>query len=448
MRISLFWRTFLLLAISTLLCVTVTLQMFRWLNKVPPEQQIAWELASVVNLTRNALVSSTGEKRRFLLATLAREEGASISPLEATDFTDPFDQKFAGEFGGLNVDSIATRLRALLGENTRMAHSVNGEEGVWISFEIYSDAYWLHLQQKRLRRHEGPPVLSIALFALALSLIATLALGRLINQPLLHLAGAINKLGSGETPAKLSEQGVTEIASVNTLFNRMASDLTALEEDRRVALAGISHDIRSPLARLRMEIELSLLPEDSKNSMAEEIVQVDRIVGQFVDFARAESEIALQTIEVESAIDAALIRYQGNIERGDLKVSTQIAKNIVWLGRDIDLQRIITNLIDNALRYGKSDDDVTYLSIQASQKTNLRGQEKRMNLTVADQGRGVSDADLARLTRPFARVDQARDSAGGSGLGLAIVERTARRYGGSCLLSQNKPSGLRVELVL
>jgi two-component system, OmpR family, osmolarity sensor histidine kinase EnvZ len=448
MRISLFWRTFLLLAISTLLSVTVTLQVFQWLNKVPPEQQIAWELASVVNLTRNALVSSIGEKRRSLLATLARDEGASISPLEATDFTEPLDQKFAGDFGGLNVEGISTRLRALLGDNTRMAHSVNGEVGVWISFEIDSDAYWLHLQQKRIRRHEGPPVLSIALFALALSLLATLALGRLINQPLRNLAGAINKLGAGESPPKLSEQGATEIASVNSLFNRMASDLTALEEDRRIALAGISHDIRSPLARLRMEIELSQLPDDSKNSMAEEIIQVDRIVGQFVDFARSDNETPLESVAVAKAVDAALIRYQATLDRGELKIRLDIDSHLVWQGRYVDLQRIVANLIDNALRYGRSSDGVTHLLIDAKPSSAARGHEKHVNFRFSDQGAGVSKTDLVRLTRPFARVDEARDSAGGSGLGLAIVERIARRYGGSCSLLQNSPSGLTVSLTL
>jgi two-component system, OmpR family, osmolarity sensor histidine kinase EnvZ len=444
MRISLFWRTFLLLAISTLLSVTVTLQMFRWFNKVPPEQQIAWELASAVNLTRNALVSSSGEKRRTLLATLARDEGASLSPLEPNDMI----ESEAETFDEVNVLGIETRLRALLGDKTKLALKVNGESGTWVSFEIDSDAYWLHLNRNRLRRHAAPPFFTITVIALALSLVATFALGRLINQPLRNLANAINSMGSGQAPPKLKEQGPTEIAQLNARFNRMAADLDALEDDRRIALAGISHDIRSPLARLRMEIELSQLSEDEKLSMANEIQQVDRIVGQFVDFARAQSDVEYEEIDLNEEVSSGASRYRTQIERGELILHIEIHATKPWRGKAIDLHRVIANLFDNALRYGKSEDGVCRLSLFANVEDSGIAKVRRLKLTVADQGRGVAQADLSRLTRPFARLDEARDSSGGSGLGLAIVDRTARRYNGSCTLSSNSPRGLKIEVIL
>jgi two-component system, OmpR family, osmolarity sensor histidine kinase EnvZ len=444
MRISLFWRTFLLLAISTLLSVTVTLQMFRWFNKVPPEQQIAWELASAVNLTRNALISSSGEKRRNLLATLARDEGASLSPLEPNDMIESEAQRLSD----VDVQSIETRLKALLGDKTKLALKVNGEIGTWVSFEIDSDAYWLHLNRNRLRRHASPPFFTIAVIALALSLVATIALGRLINQPLRNLAHAINSIGSGQAPPKLKEQGPTEIALLNTRFNRMAVDLDALEDDRRIALAGISHDIRSPLARLRMEIELSQLREDEKLSMANEIQQVDRIVGQFVDFARAPGDSAPEEIDVSDEISACTSRYKTQVERGELVLNVEILATKSWYGKAIDIQRVVSNLVDNALRYGKSQDDVCRIHLFATVEESGVAKIKRLRLTVSDQGKGVAKSDLTRLTRPFARVDEARDSSGGSGLGLAIVERTARRYDGSCTLSLNVPTGLKVDVLL
>jgi two-component system, OmpR family, osmolarity sensor histidine kinase EnvZ len=444
LRISLFWRTFLLLAVSTLLSVTVTLQMFRWFNKVPPEQQIAWELASAVNLTRNALVSSSGEKRRTLLATLARDEGASLSPLEPNDMIEAEPDSF----GELDITGIDARLKALLGEKTKLALKVNGESGTWVSFEIDSDAYWLHLNRNRIKRHASPPFFTIAAIALALSLVATLALGRLINQPLRNLANAINSMGSGLSPPKLKEQGPTEIAQLNTRFNRMAADLDALEDDRRIALAGISHDIRSPLARLRMEIELSTLSEDEKLSMANEIQQVDRIVGQFVDFARSQNDTKAEEISVAEEIAACTSRYRPQVERGELKLMMDVQITKPWHGKAIDLQRVIANLLDNALRYGQSADGICRVSLLATLDEGGVSKTKRLKLVLSDQGKGVDKADLTRLTRPFARVDVARDSSGGSGLGLAIVERTARRYDGTCKLSLNKPTGLTVEVLL
>jgi two-component system, OmpR family, osmolarity sensor histidine kinase EnvZ len=442
-RISLFWRTFLLLAISTLLSVSVTLQMFRWFNKVPPEQQIAWELASAVNLTRNALISSSGEKRRNLLATLARDEGASLSPLEPNDMIDVE----ADNLGELNIQGIDQRLKTLLGEKTKLALKVNGEIGTWVSFEIDSDAYWLHLNRNRLRRHASPPLVTIATIALGLSLFATFALGRLINQPLKNLANAINSMGLGQAPPKLKEQGPTEIAQLNARFNRMAADLDALEDDRRIALAGISHDIRSPLARLRMEIELSQLSDLEKNSMANEIQQVDRIVGQFVDFARSQNDRDVEDVNVSDEIASAMARYKLQVERGELALVVDVQATKPWRGKAIDLQRVIANLVDNALRYGKSQDGVCRIALFATVEEIGTTKHKRLRLVLADQGKGVDKADLVRLTRPFARVDEARDSSGGSGLGLAIVERTARRYNGSCKLSLVSPNGLQVEVI-
>ncbi len=444
MRISLFWRTFLLLAVSTLLSVTVTLQMFRWFNKVPPEQQIAWELASAVNLTRNALISSSGEKRRTLLATLARDEGASVSPLEPNDMIESEPE----QLNEVNVQSIETRLKALLGDKTKLALKVNGEVGTWVSFEIDSDAYWLHLNRNRLRRHAAPPFFTITVIALALSLVATIALGRLINQPLRNLANAINSMGSGLAPPKLKEQGPTEIALLNARFNRMAADLDALEDDRRIALAGISHDIRSPLARLRMEIELSQISDDEKLSMANEIQQVDRIVGQFVDFARSPGDSEPEEIDVSEEISICTSRYRTQVERGELLLKVDIQAIKPWRGKAIDLQRVVSNLLDNALRYGKSEDGVCRINLFATVEESGVAKIRRLKLSVSDVGKGVSKSDLNRLTRPFARVDEARDSSGGSGLGLAIVERTARRYDGTCKLSLNKPTGLKVEVLL
>jgi two-component system, OmpR family, osmolarity sensor histidine kinase EnvZ len=444
MRLNLFWRTFVLLAIASLLSVTVTIQMFHWLDETPTEQQIAWELASVVNLTRNAVVSSSGEKRQNLLGRLAREERARLSPLETTDTV----ELMSGLLGSLNYTLLSERLKDLLGPNTNLAGKVNGQRGLWISFEIDSDAYWLILDAERLSRHNAPPIMTITLIALALSMVATMAVGRLINQPLRNLASALNRLGAGQAPPKLSEDGPTEIAVLNRRFNRMAVDLNALEEDRRIALAGISHDIRSPLARLRMEIELSPLEIESKASMAMEIEQVDRIVGQFVDFARSHDNSTATSITVADVIQKALTRYSSELESSQLKLNVQIDSALQWKGREIDLERVISNVIDNALRYGRSEDQVCRIELKAESLSKDPADSKRIRLIIKDSGKGVAAKDLTRLTRPFARVDEARDSSGGSGLGLAIVERTAQKYDGKCLLSLNVPHGLVVDLRL
>src|SRR5690606_36673542 len=119
------------------------------------------------------------------------------------------------------------------------------------------------------------------------------------NQPLSRLENAFGALSRGERAPNLREDpDVSEIADVNRRFNRMAEDLSAPEADRSIALAVISHDIRSPLARLRMEIELAPLEDSQRGPMVEDIERIDRIVGQFVDFARAGQPPRFETVDV------------------------------------------------------------------------------------------------------------------------------------------------------
>lgn len=441
MKLSLFWRTFLLLSLSTLVSIVLTLQLFHWFNRAPAEQQIAWELASVVNLTRSALINSSGDKRRALLMALAKEERASVTLLEITDQVEPAPTSIAG----IRIDEIEDRLQKLLGSKTALSYAVNGEQGVWISFDIDGDGYWLRLDRQRLKRNEPPSYWTISAVALLLSFIATVLLGQVINQPLRSLASAVKSLGAGDRPARLSESGPTEIATLNQGFNQMASDLLQLEEDRRIALAGISHDVRSPLTRLRMEIELCRLSEEEKLSMSSEIEQVDRIVGQFVEFARAPdqpSQANLEILDVNLEMNLCREQYKSYIERGDLALSIDVKPGLQWRGRQLDLQRMLSNAIDNALRYGRLPNGQAQVRIDAKSlgqartdlKNNASIQSTPISLQISDSGQGVPDQDLERLLRPFARVDAERSSQGGSGLGLAIIDRTARRYAGKCEL--------------
>ncbi|MFP5406781.1 MAG: histidine kinase dimerization/phospho-acceptor domain-containing protein, partial [Gammaproteobacteria bacterium] len=278
-RISLFWRTFLMLAALIVTSLALTLGIAHLLDPAPPEQRLAWELATVLNLTRSALVSADAQRRLDLLTELARDEGVRVLPLEPGD---RIDASATGE----RLKAIEPQLRQLLGETTRVAGRVNGIDGVWISFGIDGDAYWLILPRARIERQFGPSLRLLGTIALSLSLLGALILSRLVNRPLAVLAGALGAISRGERPPALPENGPTEIAALNRRFNRMAVDLAALEQDRGIALAGISHDIRSPLARLRMEIELAPLAEDAREAMAGDIERIDRIVGQFVNYAR------------------------------------------------------------------------------------------------------------------------------------------------------------------
>lgn len=433
-HISLFWRTFLMLAALIVASLAATLGIARMLDPAP-EQRLAWEIATVLNLTRSALVSADAERRLALLDELARDEGVRVLPLEPGD-------RISSAATGPRLREIEPLLRQLLGEPTQVAGRVNGVDGVWISFGIEGDAYWLILPRARIERQFGPSLQLLGAIALVLSLLGALVLSRLVNRPLAALARALGAISRGERPPALSEEGPTEIAALNRRFNRMAADLAALERDRTIALAGISHDIRSPLARLRMDIELARLDPTQHDAMAGDIERIDRIVGQFVEYARIGQPVRTETVDVPVVLAAVAAAYRPAVQAGRLELSVDAGDARQWLGSPTDLTRTLGNLIDNALRYGRSKDGVTRVAVQAGATPT------GIAVSVRDQGPGVPSDQLERLMRPFERLDTERGDTGGAGLGLAIVDRIARRYGGQLSLGVLPEGGMQGRLEL
>ena len=445
MRVSLFWRTFLLIGGLIVVSLLAALQLVRTFDRAPPEQQLAWEIASVVNLTRSALVSAQGERRLLLLSELARDEGVRVMPLEPFDRIEPLA-------GAGDAPGLAARLRAALGPGTRIAGSVNGDPGLWVSFDIDGDAYWLGLALERLERRIGPPWWVVATLAIGLSMLGALAISRLVNRPLSALAGAIGRVSGGQHGPALPEDGPSEIAELNRRFNRMAIDLAELESDRAVALAGISHDLRSPLTRLRMEIELSALSEEEKASMGSDIERIDRIVGKFVEYARTGSTdrnaIRIEAVDVTGALATLRDAYRTHVEAGELELAIESPRELAWRGDPLDLMRMLSNLLENALRHGRDPGPTPQAPGAAHVEVRAQRAGAGCLIEMRDHGAGVPQQELQRLLRPFARVDGARSDRGGSGLGLAIVNRLAMRYGGSCSLANHPAGGLAVTLSL
>ncbi len=440
MRISLLWRSFLLIAGLVVACLLLMLELMRVFDPTPAEQTLAWELSSIVNLTRTALVSTHSDRRRQLLSELASEEGVRVAPLEPTDRTEPL-------LPASRARALQQRLKGQLGGVPMLASRVNGESGLWVSFDIDGDPYWLGLAANRFERQLGPPWWAFAGLALALGLLGAFAVAAPLTKPLANLSGALGRVSRGESPPALPESGPSEIAALNRRFNRMVADLIALESDRAVALAGISHDIRTPLTRLRMEIELSSLDEETKASMADDITRIDAIVSKFVEYARAASSERtadrIAAVPVLDSLEGVRQSYQAREQAGELALAIEADEALRWRGDSLDLTRIVANLLENALRYG-ANPQTGIVQVRLAARRVAGGVE----LSVADQGPGVPPQERARLLRPFSRLDSERSERGGSGLGLAIVSRLAQRYGGHCELGQTPGGGLTVRVVL
>ncbi len=432
---SLFWRTLLLVLLLIVASLTAWLQSYRVLERAPRAETIAQQIVSVVNITRAALVYADPFVRSDLLAELAANEGIRIYPVEPDDKVVPMPD-------GPLIKLMERAIVGKLGAGTRLASEVNQITGLWVSLSIADDEYWVYFSRDPTIRTYGTQWIGWAAVALLLSVIGAILITRLINRPLAQLSRASAELGSGHDPAPLPETGPVEIRTVNESFNRMVTDLGKLESDRAVLLAGISHDLRTPLSRLRLELEMAHLPADHRAAMIGDIEQMDAIVRQFLDYARKTPQTPAAEFDLSAAVSAAVQRTRISAE-GDATVQLNIPPNIRVRGFATEIDRALDNLITNALRYGR-DPETGQLHVTIA----LTSEATVATITVGDHGRGVSGDEIDRLMRPFERGESARSGIPGAGLGLPIVNRIARMHGGTLRLLPNLPRGLRAEMSL
>jgi two-component system osmolarity sensor histidine kinase EnvZ len=416
---GLFWRTFLLIALLIAVSLAAWFQSFRVIEREPRAQRVALQLVAIVKLTRTALLYSDPDLRRALLQDLESNEGVRVYPRETTD-------KYK-----LQPDESLNRLiehdiRGRLGDDTVIAQSVNDIPGVWISFKIDDDDYWVALDRDQLDNATGLQWAGWGVFALALSLFGAAFITSLVNRPFARLAMAARKVGSGQSPEPLPERGMGVAAETNRSFNQMVQDLEQLEADRALMLAGISHDLRTPLARLRLETEMSPSDQTTKDAMVDDIEQMDMIIGRFLDYARPVQRVPAARMSSEDG----------------MRLITRLAPSAVIEADETDMRRVIGNLLENARKYGLSEGDgIPHVILET------RVSHARVELSVVDEGPGIPEDQLALVTRPFYRVDTARTQANGTGLGMAIVQRLVGRYRGGLRLRNRTPGpGLEVTI--
>ncbi|RFB74221.1 MULTISPECIES: sensor histidine kinase [unclassified Herbaspirillum] len=429
---GLFWRTFFLLTFLITASMVAWVASFRMVERGPRAEQLAAQIVSVVTITRAALTHSAPEMRRELLFDLASNEGIRIYPLEKTDKIAPPDDSPV-------LPELEFYVKQAMGDDTQFASGVNDVDGFWISFKIDEDAYWLMLDRGRLDRTSSLQWLGWGSIALVLSLIGAVFISTLINQPLARLTAAARAIAKGKQPDPLPESGPTEIREANLSFNQMVADLDRIESDRAVILAGISHDLRTPLARMQLEVEMARLSDEARDGMHSDLAQMDAIIGQFLDYAKPFDSSSFMPVDLSGLLEDAA----NNSKRlSDVMVSTAISPDVDVMGNTVELERIISNLIENARRYGKTDGtEVANIDILC------KIEDRHVKVEISDHGPGAPESELEHLLRPFTRLDTARGQANGSGLGLAIVNRIVIRHNGKLALRNRDGGGLVVQMM-
>ena len=307
----------------------------------------------------------------------------------------------------------------------RMFSTVLLDDGVWItvdSIEPARAAFWVVRMFRNLAIVDGAMVI-LCFFAV-----------RLVTRPLTVLASAAEDLGRDIDRPPLPEHGANELVRASRALNVMQDRLKRYVDTRMKVLAAMSHDLKTPITRMRLRAEM-LDDAHIKAKFVKDLDELQQLVGSTLDYMRGlgEGTETIQPIDVTALISSL---KQDAEEAGHTVTLSGNARTPV-MGRAQALKRCLQNLIDNALAYGRRAD------------ITLRDEGGALNIAITDDGPGIPEGDIERVFEPFYRVEGSRNrNTGGSGLGLSIARNIAQSHGGSVRLRNRTRGGLEATLRL
>ena len=302
--------------------------------------------------------------------------------------------------------------------------------GLWIDLrDVPGGRRWMFLPSPKRKAHVDPWVWGLWVSFLVV-LIGGMALLWGVQKPLRKLERTMREIDRVDAPA-VETGGPREVRSVADQFNQMIERLRQYDRDRAVMLAGVAHDLRAPLTRLRLQLDLEDSPR--RPAMAANLDGIESIIDQFLAFAQGGELDAPVRANLGLLVEDIVAPYHLPAATVDIPEDETLDAEV----RPASLRRAIGNLIDNALEYGEAPITVS------CRRTNGTAV-----IRVADAGPGIAADHIAEALRPFSRLDSSRSGKGHCGLGLAIADRVAAIHGGSLRLTQGSPRGLVAELNL
>lgn len=306
---------------------------------------------------------------------------------------------------------------------------------VWINLSSHPDQ-WITIPISGLTEASISPLTMYLMVIGILSVAGGWLFVRHLNKPLIALQKAALKVGRGQHPPPLTLEGSSEMIAVTRAFNRMNQGIHQLEKDRTLMTAGISHDLRTPLTRIRLATEM--LPDEQdwiKDGIVNDIEDMNAIIDQFIDYARQDRKEQLEPTQLNDLIrDLAHSRQVEETHEIVLKLNTLPVAEM----RTIAIKRVLDNLVENAFRYGSNKIEIT---------TQYDAKHKKIICAVRDFGPGIPDAELGDVFMPFTQGDKARGSLG-SGLGLAITQKIIGMHAGEISLTNHAEGGLIAQFSL
>jgi two-component system osmolarity sensor histidine kinase EnvZ len=332
-----------------------------------------------------------------------------------------------------DVEERLARIRAGLDDELGRAVNVIAvdapESGLWIDLHLPSgQPQWLFMAAPRPRPHHVESMLPVSLVGFAVFFAGGMLLLWQVQRPLKRLGKALEAVGKSNRLAKLPVAGGGEIRILGERYNDMVERLLAYEEDRATMLAGVAHDLRTPITRLRLLMELAQGPRHAE--MEQNLADIERVTEQFLVYARGGAGEPCTERDIGHFLDEVVAPYATE----GVMATCSPAGAIVALRADA-LRRALINLVENAIEYGKTPILVRCCCGSAS-----------VSIAVEDAGSGIEASQIGRAMRPFARLDHSRRGKGHCGLGLVIAARIAEDHGGALTLRNGDTGGFVAEI--
>ncbi len=429
---SLFGRALLTLIGSFGLFAVATFLIVVYYALAPVVERSTSDLAGIMVLSARTLVQLPPDLRDEYRERLAREYELRLAEeapkADARGYFFPY------------IERLETALQERLGRPVRMISSLaNGDRWFWVALDAGDQTVWAGFPRRRLHTRPLEGIVSIGALALLLLVGSATVLARRVTRPLERLSAAAAEVARGRSPNPLPETGPAELADLARQFNEMGRQVRELLANRTMLLAGISHDLRTPLTRLRLALEM--LPANAAPELIErmerDIDEMNALISQAVDFGKTLGAGAREILDLGELIDDLVV--------GQPRVIWQRRPICPYCIDALALRRILGNLLENALRYSREPVEI-----------HLDCRLPRPVIYVLDRGPGIPPEEREAVFRPYYRLEHSRSrQTGGSGLGLAVARQLAmanhieldigQRPGGGTLVAVRLPAAAELE---
>ena len=427
---SILWRTFGVVTVALVLVAVTMLTLAEvYVGRPSLERRVANFVGHLKTLSA-ALETMSDDVEEEFIRRIAVSEGVRVVHASRTNL--PEGLVVAPDREPLSV--FRERVREAFEPNTEVYIRPEEEYAplslLWVKLKVPpNDVYWIGIPRGHIEALPASALVLGTSAVLAIALAASFLIIWRINRPLDAVAKAADAIGVVDSPPRVPEAGPDEIRAVARAVNHMLDRLEETERERATFLAGVSHDLRTPLAHIRLELSMvkGRLEDETRRDILADLDDMNAILDSFIDYARSEVS------EPCSAVDLSELAREcaDRVTNLGAEVRLELASVPAAQMRPLAVQRLVRNLLLNAWRHGGGE-----IVLRTAMENDA------LVLAVLDRGPGIASGDVEAMKRPFTRRDDARSGAPGAGLGLAISDRIARMHGGTLDLRPREGGGL------